>query len=151
MKISDQLTRLLSKGALGNQAQLVETLRQKGVITTQSSVSRALKKINAVKGIDENGQTIYSLPRVSNGIKKQESGLFGTLVHKILDNGQMIVVHTRPGTAPTVAKVIDDHGFGQVIGTIAGDDTIFIVPSDIKQTRQLVRQVSEYLAGVGLF
>lgn len=153
MKIADQLTRLLSQGVTGNQARLVEKLRQAGVETTQSSVSRALKKINAVKGVGRDGQTRYTLP-MNTAAKNRpggDKGLFGALVHKILENGQMIVVHTRPGTAPTVAKVIDDHGFEPIMGTVAGDDTIMIVPVDIRQTRRLTQEIQSYLIQVGLF
>lgn len=151
MRISEHLTRLLSRGIAGNQAKLVELLAAEGIDTTQSTVSRALKRINAVKGVDENGNTIYSLARQGTETIPQDSGLFGSLVHKILDNGQMIVVHTRPGTAPTVAKVIDDRGFADIIGTVAGDDTIIVVPADIKQTRQISTDLTAYLAGVGLY
>ncbi|MFH2091552.1 MAG: hypothetical protein ABIJ31_04240 [Pseudomonadota bacterium] len=150
MKIEDHLTQILSQGISGNQAQLVAVLHQQGVKTTQSTVSRALKKINAIKGVDEKGGSVYSLPRPEGMRVRQEGGLFGTLVHKILDNGHMIVVHTRPGTAPTVAKVIDDYGFDQVIGTVAGDDAIIIVPADVKKTRQVAMHIRSYLTGVGL-
>jgi transcriptional regulator of arginine metabolism len=151
MRIAEQLTQLLAQGVSGNQSQLVDMLRKRGIQTTQSSVSRALKKINAVKGIDEKGRSIYSLFDAESKKSYSDKGLFGNLVHQVLDNGQMIVVHTRPGTAPTVAKVIDDHGFDHVMGTVAGDDTILVVPKDIRQTRLLVQQISTYLAGVGLF
>lgn len=153
MKIADQLTRLLSQGISGNQARLVDALEQQGVSTTQSSVSRALKKINAVKGLDEKGQTVYTLPASGRAkpLGKQERALFSNLVSKVLDNGHMIVVHTRPGTAPTVAKVLDDHGFDEVIGTVAGDDTILIIPRDVKKTRQLSGRISQFLTRVGLF
>ncbi len=153
MKISSQLTRLLSSGISGNQARLVEILGQQGVQTTQSSISRALKKINAIKGVDENGQTIYSLPQQGTGkrVEVMESGLFGSLVYEVLDNGHMIVIHTRPGTAPAVAKVIDDHGFEQTIGSVAGDDTILIIPSDVKKTGQVASRIISYLTGIGLY
>ena len=153
MKISDRLIRLLAGEVTGNQARLVEMLRQQGVKTTQSTVSRALKKINAVKGVDANGRVVYSLPgRTARGMsEKRENGLFGSLVKKVLDNGHMIVVHTRPGTAPTVAKVIDDQAFDQIIGTVAGDDTILIVPADVKKTRRTAGEIISYLTGVGLF
>lgn len=151
MKIADQLTKILSRGIAGNQAKLVELLAKEGIKTTQSTVSRALKRINAIKGVDEKGNTIYSLARPSTENTTQDSGLFGSLVSKILDNGHIIVVHTRPGTAPTVAKVIDDHGFERVIGTVAGDDAIIVVPADVKQTRQVIAEITAYLAGVGLY
>lgn len=149
MKISDVLNKMLSKGISGNQRKLVELLGQRGVKTTQSTVSRALKKINAVKGIDDAGNTIYSLPQKMNGLK--DTGFFESLVYKILDNGNLVVIHTRPGTANTVAKFIDDHGFDEVMGSVAGDDTIMIIPSDVSKTGQVAQIIRSYLKRIGIF
>lgn len=149
MKIESQLNKMLAEGISGNQTQLVKFLGQRGVKTTQSTVSRALKKINAVKGKDEKGNTIYSLPRHDQGLK--EAGFFESLVHGIMDNGNLIVVHTRAGTANTVAKFIDDHGFDEVLGSVAGDDAIMIVPSNVDQTGQVAEKIRTYLKGLGIF
>jgi transcriptional regulator of arginine metabolism len=149
MKIAGQLNKMLSKGISGNQAQLVTLLQSRGIKTTQSTVSRALKKISAVKGLDENGNTTYFLPPNENGIK--EPGFFDSLVHKIIDNGNLIVIHTRPGTANTVAKFIDDRSFSEVMGTVAGDDTIMIIPLDVVKTKDISRKIQLYLKGTGIF
>ncbi|MBU0973720.1 MAG: ArgR family transcriptional regulator [Proteobacteria bacterium] len=149
MTISAELNRLLSQGVSGNQAQLVRALGEKGIHTTQSSVSRALKKINAVKGQDREGNVVYSPAPPEPGLK--DMGFFDSLVNKIADNGYQIVIQTRPGTANTVAKFIDDHGFDQVLGTVAGDDTIFIVPADVALIRQTVREITAYMTQIGIF
>ena len=148
MKIAARLHKMLSEGISGNQTQLVGLLKQRGVTTTQSTVSRALKRINAVKGVDENGNTIYSLPKTIQGLK--DTGFFESLVSDIKDNGQLIVVRTRPGTANTVAKFIDDHGFESVLGSVAGDDTIMIIPADVDRTRQVAKSIHSYLKGIGI-
>ncbi len=149
MSIAAQLNKMLLEGISGNQRQLVKLLNQHGIETTQSSVSRALKKINAIRGIDSTGNTIYSLPKPGQVIK--ETGFFEALVHSILNNGNLIVIHTKPGTANTVAKFIDDHGFNEILGTIAGDDTIMIVPSDVLKIVQVVDKIGGYLKGIGIF
>jgi len=149
MTISDELNRLLSQGVSGNQAQLVLALGEKGIHTTQSSVSRALKKINAVKGQDGAGNAVYALAQAEAGIK--DTGFFDSLVNKIADNGYQIVIQTRPGTANTVAKFIDDHGFSQVLGSVAGDDTIIIVPANVSSIRKTVRDIAAYMKQIGIF
>jgi transcriptional regulator of arginine metabolism len=149
MTISAELNRLLSKGISGNQAQLVRALGKQGVHTTQSSVSRALKKINAVKGRDGSGNAVYALAPAEPGLK--EVGFFDSLVNRIAENGYQIVIQTRPGTANTVAKFIDDHGFDQVLGSVAGDDTIIIVPADVSCIRQTVRKITAYMKHIGIF
>lgn len=149
MTISDELNRLLSQGVSGNQAQLVQALKERGVRTTQSSVSRALKKINATKGQDGSGNSVYALNPLDLGLR--DIGFFDSLVHKIADNGYQIVIQTRPGTANTVAKFIDDHGFEKVLGSVAGDDTIIIVPSNVDFIRQIVQEITTYMKQIGIF
>ncbi len=149
MTLASKLNTLLSDGISGNQAQLVNILNGQGVKTTQSSVSRALKKINAVKGLDENGNVIYSLPNMEAA--RSQTSFFESLVYNIQNNGQLIVVHTRPGTANTVAKYIDDHDLDEVLGSVAGDDTIIIVPTDVGRITQIAKVLESYLNKIGIF
>lgn len=149
MTIASKLYTLLSEGISGNQTQLVEILKEQGVTTTQSSVSRALKKINAVKGQDSSGNVIYSLPRVAPVLA--QTRFFESLVYQVLDNGHLIVVHTRPGTANTIAKFIDEHDFKDILGSVAGDDTIIIVPADVSKTARTARALEDFLKTIGVF
>ncbi|MCG8566495.1 MAG: hypothetical protein MI747_15580 [Desulfobacterales bacterium] len=149
MSIAAELNKLLSNGVSGNQAELVEALKEQGIDTTQSSVSRALKKLNAVKKTDESGKSVYVLAHTVSGLKN--IGFFDSLVTRILENGQMIVIHTRPGTANTVAKFIDDHGFDLVMGSIAGDDTIFIAPMDVERIKETLRTLTSYMKQIGIY
>jgi transcriptional regulator of arginine metabolism len=152
MKIAELLEQLLSRGIGGNQKQLVKAFADIGVITTQSSVSRALKKINAVKSVDDSGNTIYTLQTSAQGqqVASPPLDIFDSLVHCIDHNGYLIVVHTKPGTAMTVAKFIDDKKFEQIMGTVAGDDTIMITPRNVSLTPILVDRVKVYLSSIGI-
>ena len=152
IKIADKLQQLLSEGITGNQKQLVTALANIGVTTTQSSVSRALKKINAVKSKDEHGTTIYLLHSTDPGnqVTPPTSVFFKSLVLGIDHNDHLIVVHTKPGTAMTVAKFIDDKKFDQVMGTLAGDDTIMIAPKNVRLTSLLADHVRGYFSSVGI-
>ena len=147
MTIASELHLLLSQGVAGNQTQLVQALKERGVNTTQSSVSRALKKINAVKGQDGAGRTVWSLAKTD----LKDTGFFDSLVRSIADNGHMIVIRTRPGTANTVAKFIDDHGFASVLGSVAGDDTIIVVPADVTRISPAIMEISAYMKQIGIF
>jgi transcriptional regulator of arginine metabolism len=152
MKIAELLQQLLSRGIAGNQKQLVKAFADIGVITTQSSVSRALKKINAVKSVDDSGNSIYTL-QTSVQVQQEASppfDIFESLVHRIDHNGHLIVVHTKPGMAMTVAKFIDDKKFGQIMGTTAGDDTIMIAPKNVSLTHILADHVKVYLSSIGI-
>ena len=147
MTIASELHLLLSQGVTGNQSQLVKALKERRIHTTQSSVSRALKKINAVKGQDGSGSTVWALARTD--IK--DTGFFDSLVQSISDNTYMIVIRTRPGTANTVAKFIDDHNFDSVMGSVAGDDTIIIVPGDVSRISETILEIAAYMKQIGIF
>lgn len=149
MTIASELNLLLAQGVTGNQTQLVEALKKRNIHTTQSSVSRALKKINAVKVHDNSGNTLWTLGRKEPRLK--DIGFFDSLVKKVVHNGVQIVIHTRPGTANTVAKFIDDHGFDQVMGSVAGDDTIFIAPAHVDLIRETVQKITAYMKQIGIF
>lgn len=60
------------------------------------------------------------------------------------------MLHTKPGTAMTVAKFIDDKRFDQVMGTVAGDDTIIIVPKNVNFTSLVADHVKVYLNSIGI-
>ena len=152
MKIAELLQQLLSRGIAGNQKQLVKAFADIGVITTQSSVSRALKKINAVKSVDERGNSIYTLQTSAQGqlVASPPLDIFESLVLCIDHNGHLIVVHTKPGAAMTVAKLIDDKKFEQIMGTVAGDDTIMIAPKNISLTPILADHIKIYLSSIGI-
>ena len=152
MKIAELLQQLLSRGIAGNQKQLVKAFADIGVITTQSSVSRALKKINAVKSVDNRGNSIYTLQTSAQEqqVASPPLNIFESLVHCIDHNDHLLVVHTKPGTAMTVAKLIDDKQFEQIMGTVAGDDTIVIVPKNISLTPILADHIKIYLSSIGI-
>lgn len=153
MSIAKKLQQLLLQGSIdGNQRELVKVLADVGVTTTQSSVSRALKKINAIKSVDDSGKSIYTL-KTSAQVTQMSSrtlDFFESLIHGIEHNDHLIVVHTTPGTAMTVAKFIDDKKFDEVMGTLAGDDTIMIAPKNVKHIPILAEQVKVYLNSIGL-
>ncbi len=149
MKLTAHLSQMLSEGITGNQIELVDLLNRRGIKTTQSTVSRALKKIGATKGTDKTGNIIYFLPKTKERVNK--SGFLGSLVNKVVYNQNMIIVHTRPGTAMTVAKFIDDRGLDDVLGSIAGDDTIMIIPVDINRTKQISKTVENFFIEIGIF
>lgn len=126
---------LVSSKEIGSQEELLGELRKKGFILTQATLSRDLKQLKVAKAASMNGNYLYVLPnetmyhRIHTPLKGTEimatSGILG-----INFSGNMGVVHTRPGYASSVAYNIDNAEIPEILGTIAGDDTIFIVISD---------------------
>jgi transcriptional regulator of arginine metabolism len=141
------LRKLLVKEDASTQDELRDELEKLDYEVNQSTISRDLRKLGAIKMIDTSGRTVY---RIADEMARvaPPSGL-GTLITNIEHNGFMIVVHTSPGSASLVARQIDQlRSSSAVLGTIAGDDTVFICPRNPKETAALVKRIERLLSGL---
>ena len=136
------LRKILESGKNSTQEELRDMLEAKGHNVNQSTISRDLRKIGAIKGTDNKGRTVYRLSEIS-----QESSFVaqsvGDLILNITHNDSMLVIQTSPGSASLVARHLDMNKPADILGTIAGDDTIFVAPSkdfSIKQTITAIRE-----------
>ncbi|MBP3510432.1 MAG: arginine repressor [Prevotella sp.] len=128
----ETLRMIISSQELGSQDELLEALQKEGFKLTQATLSRDLKQLKVAKAATMNGDYVYVLPNVTmykrvstpNQIKEMMR-VPGFL--SINFSGNMGVIKTRPGYASSIAYNIDNSDIPQIIGTIAGDDTIFIV------------------------
>ncbi len=138
------LRQLLLKGTASTQEDLGKALRQKKFDVTQSTISRDIRRIGAIKTINAEGQTVYRLPNDTHTLPPTVSHSLGGLLIDIQANESMVVVHTSPGSASLVARHLDSmrSALG-ILGTLAGDDTIFIAPSSTKQISSLIRKIKE--------
>ncbi len=116
---------------MANQTELVAELKRKGIVSTQASVSRDLGELGVVK-VDG----AYKLPQVEAG---QSSLVDRLTVDRAGDN--LIVVRTGPGHAQMAALHIDKAKMAGIIGTVAGDDTIFIAVRSREDQNKVVRKV----------
>lgn len=140
------LRKLLSEGEMATQEDLVEELLRQKFHVTQSTVSRDLRRIGAIKASDPSGRVVYCLPddlMIATPIPV--SGLRG-LLQEIQHNGAMIVIHTSPGSASLVARHLDQTKPEGILGTIAGDDTIFVAPASMQKIPQTVQAILDELS-----
>jgi transcriptional regulator of arginine metabolism len=129
----DALARILRRNAVGRQAELVELLRAEGYEATQSSVSRDLRELGVVKGADR-----YLLPAVEDALTPSHFEDVRTFVKGWKAAGpNLTVLRTTAGTAQGVAIALDKARWDEIVGTIAGDDTIFIATASARTRRRL--------------
>ena len=128
------LYRILSSGTAGSQEEICEALKKDGFEVTQSTVSRSLRKFGAIKAISNDGTTSYKLSE--SFAPPATTSSISDLVLAVINNGAMMVVKTTPGSASLVARHIDLNFSHEILGTIAGDDTIFVAPKDYKRCPQ---------------
>jgi transcriptional regulator of arginine metabolism len=136
------LRELLREGTLSTQEELREKLEKSRFAVTQSTVSRDLRKIGAIKAIDAEGRTVYQLPEEFEAIVAPVApGKLGELIREIQNNGMMIVIHTTPGSASLIASHLDHYRPGGILGTLAGDDTIFVAPASARAMRSTLKAI----------
>lgn len=139
---------ILKTESYGSQGDIVLALKNLGFDNiSQSKVSRMLSKFGAVRTRDARGDMVYCLPP-ELGMPTAKSPL-KQLVLDIVHNKVMVIIRTSPGAAQLIARLLDSlsHTDG-VLGTIAGDDTIFIAPADISKIEELRQRVQDLFDSV---
>ncbi len=128
----DTIKMLLSSNEIGSQEELLNELKKEGFVVTQATLSRDLKQLKVAKAASMNGHYVYVLPNETM-YKRVHTPLRATEMmavpgfQSINFSGNIGVIHTRPGYASSIAYNIDNSDIPEILGTIAGDDTIFIV------------------------
>ncbi len=129
---------LVSARPVATQEELRALLAARGHDVTQATLSRDLAHLDARRGAHG-----YELPGTASAVP-----VLPELVRSIDDNGTLVVIHTAPGAAQVVASALDRVRPAEILGTIAGDDAIFVAPARgvsanrlAKRVRELVRQI----------
>jgi transcriptional regulator of arginine metabolism len=138
----DAVVRILRTRRIGTQEELLSALAGAGFRATQATLSRDLARLGAHRVSRPEGGTVYELDGAAeaNGL-----GALRGLVQEITANASIVVIRTHPGSAPAIARAIDLGGVPEVLGTIAGDDTIFVAPAGGLRPRRLAARLAEIL------
>lgn len=126
------IARLIAERPVSSQPQLRDLLEQHGVSATQATVSRDLDDLGAVKVRSASGETVYAIPEFEPdrlAPHDQLRRVLGEWVAEVHHNEAIVVVRTPPGCAHVVASALDRSRLPGLLGTVAGDDTLFCVPA----------------------
>lgn len=129
----DTIKMIISSKEICSQEELLQLLNKEGFTLTQATLSRDLKQLKVAKASSMNGNYVYVLP--NNTMYKRMTDTGSPIREMMKDNGfnsisfsqNIAVIRTRPGYASSLAYDIDNHNFKDILGTIAGDDTILLV------------------------
>ena len=145
-----RIARLLAEQAVTSQAHLVELLTADGVRATQATVSRDLEDLGAIKVRVAGGDTVYAIPELPAEQRAPEDHLrrvFGDWVVEVAHSGNLVVLRTPPGSAHVVGSALDRSGLPEVLGTVAGDDTLIVVVTEEAGGAAVARKLAD-LAGL---
>jgi transcriptional regulator of arginine metabolism len=126
------LAKIIREQSVGKQSELVVILREHGHVATQSSVSRDLREMGVAKLGDR-----YVLPEAASAARNDFSTLKQFVNARLTAGTNLTVLKTTVGSAQSVAVAIDTARWPEVVGTISGDDTIFIATAGALEQRQL--------------
>jgi transcriptional regulator of arginine metabolism len=119
---------ILRTETIRSQDDLEKSLTDRGFDVTQATLSRDVKKLKIIKTHDIEGRYMYILPDVALKEPLLSMPLFDKFTIEF--SGNLAVIKTRPGFAMAVASAIDEHATDEILGTIAGDDTILVIPRE---------------------
>ncbi len=137
---------IVAKERIVSQKHLCDVLTDRGFKVTQATVSRDTKILNLIKIADSQGYRLVppeiQPPRQpSDRIKR----VFLDSVTKIVDSDNLLIIRTIPGSAHMVASNIDGSGIEEIVGTVAGDDTIIVVIKPREAVAEILRRFQEIL------
>ena len=135
----DAILGLVRSGAVRRQAELTQLLRRKGFAVTQSSVSRDLRELGVLKASGR-----YLPPASESAHANGNFGALAQFVRSVKPAGaSLTVIRTSTGTAQSVAVAIDKAEWPEVVGTISGDDTIFVATPAARAQQRLLARLHE--------
>jgi transcriptional regulator of arginine metabolism len=146
------IRRLIQGGPIRTQDELVRALRRHGIAVTQATVSRDIKRLGLVK-VPDNGHYRYALPGTpvlpGPGAGQHLSGVMEEFAREVLVALDLVLVKTVPGGAAPVAQAIDDVRWVEIAGTLAGEDTILVIPRARTAVRSLAARLEALVSTRG--
>lgn len=142
--LKETILDLIQSNTARTQQEICLALRQKNFDVNQTKISRLLHKMGVIKIKDMHGKLTYHVNQEQNS-PQNKSLIAETIIH-ITANQNMIVISTQPGAASMVSRLLDFHKNElDLLGTVAGDDTIFIAPTDTRQIEKILADLKEFL------
>jgi transcriptional regulator of arginine metabolism len=135
---------LIKSGKISSQSDLVKELKKAGFSVTQTTASRDLDEIGAVRGRDG-----YTISDTDDGSMARSMPLPGDLILSVESSGNLAVVRTPPGGAQFLASALDHSALKSIIGTIAGDDTVLVVSRKASGGAELAKELLTYRGNKG--
>jgi transcriptional regulator of arginine metabolism len=142
-----KILEIINKQVIETQEELADRLQQKGYKITQATVSRDIKELRLVKVATGDDKYRYAVQgdKYLMGGQNKNRRIFKDSVVALNYSENLIVVKTTPGAAQSVALVIDNEGFREIIGTVAGDDTVMVVVKPKSAVKQIINKFESYI------
>ncbi|WP_055071066.1 arginine repressor [Clostridium massiliamazoniense] len=141
-----KIIEIINKKAIETQEDLAEELKLAGFDVTQATVSRDIKTLKLIKTQDVTGRYRYSLIKdEKNDVVNKLTNIFKSTVIDVENVNNMVVVKTLSASANAAAELIDSLSLGEIAGSIAGDNTVFVLLRDEEKACELVKRIKDMI------
>jgi transcriptional regulator of arginine metabolism len=142
-----KIVEIIRNGNISTQDELAEALKDAGYDVTQATVSRDIKELRLIKIARADNTYVYGLPKDQNPLHRIDR--LRMMMHELVTgvdySENIVVIKTYPGNAQGIASLIDSSEWPGVIGTLAGDDTIFLVIKPIEEVQNIMQKINEIM------
>lgn len=136
-----KILELISRAEIETQEELADGLKAMGIDVTQATISRDIKELRLVKVMSKNGKYKYAtIGQSQEGITDRLNKIFENSVVSIDNALNLIVLKTIPGAAQICASAIDNMGVDEIVGTLAGDDTVFVAVRNMEYLEKVLEE-----------
>ena len=144
-----QIGEIIAQHSIRTQEELAAALRRRGYAVTQATVSRDVKRLGLLKAPAGQGRVRYVAPEQPSPVDVLRRLRYAAVEYVLaVDAGEdLIVIHTVTGCANAVAEAIDEMGWPDVVGTVAGDNTILVAVREGSSAAELATDFTHYLEG----
>lgn len=139
------ILRVVRARRIESQDELREALAEDGFVVTQATLSRDIRELGLAKLADPEGGAYYTHPH--RGAVRPELGqVLPTLLVSVDGVGPFLVLKTALGSAGAVTEALDQAGWAEIIGTIAGDDTVLVITRGQRQREEIAKRIQELVS-----
>jgi transcriptional regulator of arginine metabolism len=137
------ILRLVRDRRIHSQEEFRDLLRAEGISVTQATLSRDIHELGLVKAADPHGTAFYALPAPTPVVQPALAQLVRTLLVSLDGVGNLLVLRTPAGSANALASALDRERWREIVGTVAGDDTILLITRSAQARRRLADRLRE--------
>lgn len=144
----DAIKNLIENELFFNQDELLTRLISMGFNITQATLSRDMKEMKVAKVPTADGTYAYALAESNPTLNNLANSMLQNTLVRIEFSGQLAVIKTRPGYAMAIAGEIDEKASDVILGTVAGDDTILLIPREKKTRAEIINALSTFIPDI---
>lgn len=149
MKVSRhaKILEIINSSNIETQEELAERLKNSGMNVTQATVSRDIKELKLIKVLSDNGRYKYAtISHKESFLSNKLVNIFSQTVVSVENIDNFVVIKTISGSASAAAEAIDSLGFVGIAGTIAGDNTIFVMARDKEKAHGITQKMKKMIS-----